>query len=88
MSTTMTDCGRPRKAPPRFPEVEEAIKAKGTVKQFAIKAGLHEQTYYAMQAGNAQPTLNTIIRVLEYTGLDFDTAFAGNKKCRPACARR
>ena len=65
----------PRKNPPRFPAVDEAIKAKGSVMDFIRASGLHCQTYYAMQAGRAQPTLGTIYAVMNYTGLDFETAF-------------
>ena len=65
----------PRKTPPRFPEVDAAIKAKGTVAQFVRDSGLHEMTYYAMQAGRTTPTLGTIYAVLKYTGLSFDEAF-------------
>lgn len=66
----------PRKTAPRFPKVDEAIKAKGTVAQFIRESGLHLMTYYAMQAGRTQPTLGTIYAVLKYTELSFDEAFA------------
>lgn len=64
-----------RKTPPRFPKVDEVIKAKGSIKQFIRESGLHEMTYYAMQSGRTQPTLGTIYAVLKYTGLSFDEAF-------------
>lgn len=80
--------GKERKAPPKFPEIDAAIKRRGSVRQFVKEVGIHEQTYYAIQSGRATPTLGTIFAILRYTGLDFDTAFAENKKCRPACARR
>lgn len=64
-----------RKTPPRFPRVDEAIKANGTVAKFVRESGLHEMTYYAMQAGRTQPTLGTIYAVMNYTGLSFDEAF-------------
>lgn len=65
----------PRKNPPRFQKVDDAIKAKGSVMDFIRASGIHEMTYYAMQAGRTQPTLGTIYAVMNYTGLDFDTAF-------------
>ena len=64
-----------RKAPPRFPAVDAAIKEKGTVRQFFAKTGVNEQTYYAMQARRTTPTLGLVYKVLDYTGLTFDQAF-------------
>lgn len=80
--------GKERKAPPRFPAIDEAIKQRGTIKKFIRTAGIHEQTYYAIQSGKTAPTLGTVFAILRYTELDFETAFAENKKSRPACARR
>ena len=67
--------GRERKAPPRFRAIDDAVKAKGTVTDFARKTGLNLQTYYCMQSGRAQPTLTTVRAVLAYTGLPFEVAF-------------
>ena len=69
-----------RKTPPRFPAVDAAIKAKGSVSQFIRESGLHQMTYYAMQSGRSQPTLGTIYAVMSYTGLSFDEAFAVSEK--------
>ena len=71
----MIDYKVPRKNPPRFPNVDAAIKAKGTVARFVRESGIHLMTYYAMQAARTQPTLGTIYAVLKYTGLSFDEAF-------------
>lgn len=68
-------CGVQRAAPPRFPAVDDAIKAKGSVMDFVRISGVNQQTYYAMQAGRSSPTLGLICKVLRYTGLDFNTAF-------------
>ena len=65
----------PRKNPPRFPAVDAAIKAKGSVAQFVRASGMHEMTYYAMQAGRTTPTLGTIYAVLNYTNMSFEEAF-------------
>ena len=67
--------GRERKSAPRFPAIDEAIKSKGSVKQFILQAGLHEITYYKMQSGDTNPTLSTIYAILQYTGLTFEAAF-------------
>lgn len=64
-----------RKTPPRFPSVDEAVKAKGSVMDFVRYAEIHQMTYYAMQAGRTTPTLGLIYKVLDYTGLSFDQAF-------------
>lgn len=71
--------GKERKAPPVFPAIDEEIKRRGSVRRFVAEAGIHEQTYYAMQSGKTQPTLNTIYQILRYTGLTFDDAFGDNK---------
>lgn len=68
-------CGMERKTPPRFPKVDAAIKAKGSVHEFVRRSGIHIQTYYKMQSGATVPTLGTIYAVLRYTGLGFDEAF-------------
>lgn len=72
--------GKERKAPPKFQEIDAAIKRRGSVKKFVKEVGIHEQTYYAIQSGRTTPTLGTIFAVLKYTGLDFDTAFGNYKK--------
>lgn len=64
-----------RKNPPRFPAIDEAIKAKGSVMDFIRVSEIHQMTYYAMQAGRTTPTLGLIYKVLDYTGLSFDQAF-------------
>ena len=64
-----------RKTPPRFPAVDQAIKERGTVKQFLESTGVKMVTYYAMQSGRTTPTLGLIYKVLDYTGLSFDAAF-------------
>ena len=64
-----------RKTPPRFPAVDGAIKARGCVMDFIRYSGIHQMTYYAMQAGRTTPTLGLIYKVLDYTGLSFDQAF-------------
>lgn len=74
----MNDFFAVRKSPPRFPSVDRAIKAKGSVAQFFRSSGVHMTTYYAMQSGRTTPTLGTIYAVMDYTGLSFDEAF-GNR---------
>lgn len=64
-----------RKTPAKYPSVDSAIKAKGSVMDFIRISGVNQQTYYAMQAGRTIPTLGLILKVLDYTGMDFDTAF-------------
>ncbi len=64
-----------RKTPPRFPAVDAAIKAKGSVAKFLRESGVNVQTYYALQAGRSMPTLGLIYKVLDYTGLTFEKAF-------------
>lgn len=69
-----------RKTPPRFPAVDEAVKAKGSVMDFVRFGEIHQMTYYAMQAGRTTPTLGLIYKVLDYTGLTFDQAFGEGKE--------
>ena len=64
-----------RKYSPRFPAVDAAVKARGTVAEFSRLADVNQQTYYAMQAGRTTPTLGLIYKVLIYTGLSFVEAF-------------
>lgn len=64
-----------RKTPPRFPAVDAAIKAHGSVMDFVRAAEIHQMTYYAMQSGRTTPTLGLVYKVLDYTGLTFDQAF-------------
>lgn len=64
-----------RKTPPRFPRVDQEIKARGSVMDFVREAEIHQMTYYAMQAGRTTPTLGLIYKVLNYTGLSFEEAF-------------
>lgn len=80
MNDKCTDYNVTRKTPPRFPAVDEAIKAKGTVMDFIRASDLHQMTYYAIQSGRTQPTLGTIYAVLKYTGLSFDQAFGETTK--------
>lgn len=68
-----------RKIPPRFPAVDQAIKERGTVSKFLRTADVKMPTYYGMQSGRTTPTLGLIYKVLDYTGLDFDTAFREGK---------
>ena len=67
--------GKTRKTAPRFPVIDAAIKERGSVRKFTRSAQISEQSYYKMQSGETTPTLGTIFAVLQYTGLDFDTAF-------------
>ena len=76
----MSKYAPPRKAPPRFPTVDAAIKSQGSVRQFARESGIHLMTYYAMQSGRSVPTLGTIYAVMNYTGLSFDEAFGEEKR--------
>ncbi len=76
---TFSDRGL-RKTPPRFPAVDQAIKERGTVKQFLESAGVKMVTYYAMQSGRTTPTLGLIYKVLNYTHLTFEQAFMEEKK--------
>lgn len=69
-----------RKTPPRFPAVDAAIKAQGSVVDFARAAEIHQMTYYAMQSGRTTPTLSLVYKVLDYTGLTFDQAFGRGVK--------
>lgn len=64
-----------RKTPPRFPAVDDAVKARGNVKAFCGTTEVSESAYYAMQCGRTQPTLGLIYQVMQYTGLSFDEAF-------------
>lgn len=64
-----------RKTPPRFPAVEDAVKARGNVRAFCDATEYSESTYYAMQSGRTTPTLGLIYAVMRYTGLSFDEAF-------------
>lgn len=58
-----------------YPALDEAIKAKGSVRAFVKWAGLGIVTYYHMQDGTSQPTKYVIDRLLEYTGLTYEEAF-------------
>ena len=71
--------------PRRFPVLDEAVKAMGSIARFARDAGIGEQTYYKIQDGTNDPTLFTIRRCLEYTGLTFEEAFQ-EKERRPVSA--
>ena len=71
--------GRERNTPPRFPKIDEAIKARGSVIKFSIISGIHIQTYYKMQSGASSPNISTIYAILQYTGLTFEQAFGDNK---------
>ena len=75
----MASCGRPRSTPPRYPAIETAIIEKGGTYRFFEETGIRQPTYYYLQSSRGNPTLNTIQRILQYTGLDFETAFAENK---------
>lgn len=67
--------GKERKTPPKFPVVDEEIKRRGNVRQFADASGFCQSSYYKMQSGETSPTLGMIYAVLDYTGLSFDAAF-------------
>ena len=67
--------GRPRKTRPEFPAIDEAIQAKGGVFRFSEERYISTSTYYQMQAGKSIPTLDTIMELLDYTGLTFEQAF-------------
>ena len=69
--------GRPRKSPPRFPVLDARIKRMGGVDRFCKKHFFSRETYYAYQRGLHEPTLYTIMRLLELTGLTFEEAFLG-----------
>ena len=64
-----------RKNPPKYPRIDEVIKEKGTVAQFCRESGTYIMTYYALQAGRSVPTLETVYKILRYTGLSFEEAF-------------
>ena len=63
-----------RKNPPKYPRIDEVIKEMGTVAQFCRESGVYVMTYYALQAGRTVPTLETIYKILHYTGLSFEEA--------------
>ena len=64
-----------RKNPPKYPRIDEVIKGKGTVAQFCRESGVYNMTYYALQAGRSVPTIETVYKILRYTGLTFEEAF-------------
>lgn len=64
-----------RKTPPKYPRIDEVIKEMGTVAQFCRESGVYVMTYYALQAGRSVPTLETVYKILHYTGLSFEEAF-------------
>jgi len=59
----------------RFPLIDKAIRARGSVKDFTDWAGLHQQTYYRLQSIKSNPTKFVIDKVLDYTGLTYEEAF-------------
>ena len=67
--------GVARKTPPRFPQVDKAVKARGGVKVFCVCTDYTQSAYYKMQSGATQPTLGLIYAVMRFTGLSFDEAF-------------
>ena len=67
--------GRPRKTPPAYPAIDEAIKAKGGVKKFCEERYFSTTAYYQMQSGRTMPLLDTIMELLDFTGLTFEQAF-------------
>ena len=62
-----------------YPRIDEAIKAKGSIRDFIRWSSLAMTTYYHMQDGTAQPTKYVIDRVLDYTGLTYEEAFRAKK---------
>ena len=64
-----------RKTPPKYPRIDEVIKGMGSVAQFCRDSGVYLMTYYAMQSGRTVPTLDTIYKILRFTGLTFEEAF-------------
>ena len=67
--------GRPWKIEPLFPEVDKAIKERGSVKDFARATGACFQTYYKIQQGRTWPGYWFIVAVLDYTGKPFEELF-------------
>lgn len=64
-----------RKLPLQFPEVHKAILEKGYINDFVRWSGLHQMTYYKMQAGRTTPSMFTINQILDYTGKTYEELF-------------
>ena len=79
--------GRPRKDPPEFPAIEEAIQAKGGVRKYCEERYISKSAYYQMQSGRSRPTLDAIMEILDYTGLTFEQAFLNKPAPEPELLR-
>ena len=75
--------GRPRKTPPAYPAIDEAIKAKGGVMKYCEERYISTTAYYQMQNGKTMPLLDTIMELLDYTGLTFEQAFLNKPAPEP-----
>lgn len=64
-----------RPTPRRYPRLDAAIKAKGSLKAFCKEMQISEPCYYKIQSGENLPNYYTILKCLEYTGLTFEEAF-------------
>jgi len=84
--------GPPRKHEPVYPVLEQKIQELGGVYRFMSETGIAPRIYYFMQSGEMMngPTMYTINKILAYTGLTYEQAFAKElptlreKECRPA----
>lgn len=69
-------CGRQRNSPPLYPKLDAFIKANWGVTPFCREIGISYVTYYCMQNGRTMPTLDTVYKILNKTGLSFEEAFS------------
>ncbi len=67
--------GKKRRSLPLYPQIDLAIRGKGTMPDFFDAVGISSTSYYKMQRGSSVPTKNTIDAILNYTGLTYEKAF-------------
>lgn len=61
-----------------FPNLERYIKGRyGNYSAYARHLGLHRTTVYNMMHGKVEPKWDTILVILEDTGMTFEEAFGG-----------
>lgn len=63
-----------------FPNLERHIKSRyGNYSAYARKTGLHRTTILDIITGAKAPQWNTILIILEDTGMTFEECFGGKK---------
>lgn len=61
-----------------FPNLERWIKSNcGNYSEFARRIGLHRATVSAIMNGSANPRWDTILAILDETGMTFEECFGG-----------